>query len=144
MLISSCAATLNNYVQKNVEHNLLRSIIMAALWNRAGYYIYALWFLLLSIFFFSCLFSAVADWMSTILLHIVSPQCEFRMQIADLKRAARGWLKIQNAKMTKTPSWHHRTSLSLSGYIFATKACIDNRKKNSLNSSVSPHVLTIQ
>jgi len=52
MLISSCAATLNNYVQKNVEHNLLRSIIMAALWNRAGYYIYALWFLLLSIFFF--------------------------------------------------------------------------------------------
>jgi len=73
MLISSCAATLNNYVQKNVEHNLLRSIIMAALWNRAGYYIYALWFLLLSIFFFSCLFSAVADWMSTILLHIVWP-----------------------------------------------------------------------
>jgi len=28
---------------------------------------------------------------------------------------------------TKTPYEHHRTALS--GYIFATKACIDNRKK---------------
>jgi len=27
----------------------------------------------------------------------------------------------------KSPSAHHRTTLS--GYIFATKACIDNRKK---------------
>jgi len=27
----------------------------------------------------------------------------------------------------KSPSWHHPTALS--GYIFATKACIDNRKK---------------
>jgi len=27
----------------------------------------------------------------------------------------------------KSPSWHHPTILS--GYIFATKACIDNRKK---------------
>jgi len=35
-----------------------------------------------------------------------------------------------------SPSAHHRTALS--GYIFATKACIDNRKKNLLNSSVSP------
>jgi len=26
-----------------------------------------------------------------------------------------------------SPSWHHRTTLS--GYIFATKARIDNRKK---------------
>ena len=29
--------------------------------------------------------------------------------------------------MQKSPSWHHRTILS--GYIFATKARIDNRKK---------------
>jgi len=42
---------------------------MAALWNRAGHYIFVLWFLLL---FFSRLFSAVADWMSAILLHILS------------------------------------------------------------------------
>jgi len=38
---------------------------MAALCNRAGHYIFALWFLLLS--FFPRLISAVADWMSTIL-----------------------------------------------------------------------------
>ena len=34
----------------------------------------------------------------------------------------------------KSPSAHHRTNLS--GYIFATKACIDNRK-NLLNSNIS-------
>jgi len=40
----------------------------------------------------------------------------------------------------KSPSWHHRTNLS--GYIFATKARIDNRKKNLLSSDMSstcPH-----
>ena len=45
-------------------------------------------------------------------------------------------LKIQDAKMAKnSPSAHHRPTLS--GYIFATKACIDNRKKNLLNSNTS-------
>jgi len=34
------------------------------------------------------------------------------------------------------PSGHHRTTLS--GYIFATKARIDNAKKNLLNSNISP------
>ena len=39
----------------------------------------------------------------------------------------------------KSPSGHHRTTLS--GYIFATKACIDNRKKtlSSNISSTCPH-----
>jgi len=35
----------------------------------------------------------------------------------------------------KSPSRHHRTNLS--GYIFATKACIANRKKNFVNSNTS-------
>jgi len=49
-------------------------LIMVALWNRAGHYIFILWFLLLSsIFFFPRLFSAVADWMSTIPPHMVWP-----------------------------------------------------------------------
>ena len=41
---------------------------------------------------------------------------------------AHGSLKIQDAKKIakKTSSAHHRTTLS--GYIFATKAYIDNRK----------------
>jgi len=40
----------------------------------------------------------------------------------------------------KSPSGHHRTTLS--GYVFATKACIDNRKKifiTSNTSSTCPH-----
>ena len=45
-------------------------------------------------------------------------------------------LKIQDAKMTQKncPSAHHRTTLS--GYIFTTKAYIDSRKKNLLNSNI--------
>jgi len=35
----------------------------------------------------------------------------------------------------KSPSGHHRTNLA--GYTFATKACIDNRKKDLLSSNVS-------
>jgi len=57
------------------------------------------------------------------------------IQNAGLKCAARGSMEIQDAKMTqKSPSAHHRATLS--GYIFATKACIDNRKK-FLNSNIS-------
>jgi len=48
---------------------------------------------------------------------------------------------MQDAKIAKkSPSAHHRTTLS--GYIFATKAHIDNRKKNLLSSNISsrcPH-----
>jgi len=65
-----------------------------------------------------------------------------RIQNAGFKCAACGSLKIQNAKITqkKSPAAHHRTTLS--GYIFATKANIDHRKKNLLNSNISstcPH-----
>ena len=40
-----------------------------------------------------------------------------------------------NTGRKKSPFWHHRTTLS--GYIFATKALIDNRKKTLLNSNTS-------
>jgi len=54
------------------EHLLHRTnaLIMAALCNRAGHYVFALWFLSS---FFPCLISAVADWISTILPHMVWP-----------------------------------------------------------------------
>jgi len=43
--------------------------------------------------------------------------------------------KWRTQKIAKNaPSGHHRTTLS--GYIFATQACIDNRKKNLLNSNI--------
>jgi len=51
-----------------------------------------------------------------------------RIYDAGLKRAARGSLKIQDAKCRqKSPFRDHRTILS--GYIFATEARTDNRKK---------------
>jgi len=51
---------------------------------------------------------------------------------------------MQDAKKIakKLPSGRHRTTLS--GYIFATKAHIDNRKKNLLSSNISstcPHIM---
>ena len=47
-------------------------IFMVALRNRADHYIFILWFLSSSIFF-PRLISAVGDWMSTILPHMVWP-----------------------------------------------------------------------
>jgi len=84
-------------------------------------------------FFFPHLISAVADWMSAILPHY--GVALVRISDAGLKRAARGSLEMQDAKIAKkSPSVHHRTNLS--GYIFATKAHIDNRK-NELSSNTS-------
>ena len=105
-------------------------LIMAALCNREGHYIFTLRFLSSSIFlsFFPRLISAAADRMSTI--HGVAL---VRIWNAGVNCAARGSLEILDAK--KSPFWHHRTTLS--GYIFGTKACIDNRKKNLLNSNTS-------
>jgi len=82
----------------------------------------------LFVFFFPCLISAAAGWMS--LTHGVAL---VRISNAGLKGAARGSLQMQDPK--KSPSGHHPTTLS--GYIFATKACIDNRKKNLLSSNIS-------
>ena len=48
--------------------------------------------------------------------------------------AARCKCRTQKSRQ-KSPTGHHRATLS--GYIFATKACIDNRKKNLLSSNTS-------
>jgi len=61
------------------------------------------------------------------------------MQVWNVLRAAR-WKYGTQKIAKKSPSGHHRTSLS--GYIIATKACIDNREKNLLSSNISstcPH-----
>jgi len=72
-----------------------KGLVMAALWNRAGHYIFILWFLSIFMvalcnradhyifilflssffffFFFPRLISAVGDWMFTILWHMVWP-----------------------------------------------------------------------
>ena len=109
-------------------------IFMAALCNRGSlYFCPVVYFYLSSIFYLSFfsprLISAATDWMSTILLHMAWPSCEFRiMQVWNVLHAARCKCKCRTQKSRqKSPSGHHPTTLS--GYIFATKACIDNREK---------------
>jgi len=60
------------------------------------------------------------------------------MQVWNLRHAARWKHRTQQSRQ-KSPSGHHRTTLS--GYIFATKAHIDNRKKivKQHMSSTCPH-----
>ena len=53
---------------------LCLALVMVALWNRADHYIFIMSFIpLLSVFFFPRLISAVADWMSAILAHMMWP-----------------------------------------------------------------------
>jgi len=56
------------------------------------------------------------------------------MQVWNALHSARCKYRTQKS-LQKSPSRHHRTTLS--GYIFATKAYIDNRKKNLLSSNIS-------
>ena len=69
--------------------------------------------------------------MSTILPHIscglsVNLECVSEMCCTRL---------AENTGRKKLPFWHRRTTLS--GCIFAAEACIDNRKKNLLNTYTS-------
>jgi len=105
---------------------VLCCFFMAALCNR-GHYIFCpvlSIFLLLSSIFFSRLISAVADWMSTILRHMVWPYAnlECKSETCCTRFAV-------NTGRKKSPSQHHRSTLS--DHIFATKARIDNRKKKT-------------
>jgi len=108
---------------------------MAALWNRAGHCIFMLWFLSSIYVLFS---SPNLSGRRLDVYHTSTHGVALaRIKNAGLKRAARGSLKIQDAKSRqKSPSGHHRTTLL--GYIFATKAHIDNRKKLvKLSSNIS-------
>jgi len=95
-------------------------------------------FFFLLLFLFPCLISAVGDWMSAILPHMVWPQCKFRMQVWNVLHVTRWKYRTQKSRQ-KSPSRHHRTTLS--GYILATKARIDNRKNllSTNMSSTCPH-----
>jgi len=78
-----------------IYHTLNTSIFTATLWNRAGYYIFVLWFLLFSIFFSSPILSHRKLDVYHTSTHGVTL---VRIQDAGLKRAARSSLKIQDAK----------------------------------------------
>jgi len=88
-----------------------------------------LWFVLLSSFFFLLFSSPNLSRRRLCVCHTSTHGVALvRIEDADLKPAARGSLKTQDAKMSpKIATGHHRTTLS--GYIFATMAPIDNREK---------------
>jgi len=64
----------------------------------------------------------------------LSAKLEYRSEMCCTRLAG-------NAGPKKSPSVHHHATLL--GYIFATRARIDNQKKNLLSSHISPCVLTI-
>jgi len=114
-----------------------KTLIMVALCNRADHYIFILFlssffFFLLSFFSSPNLSGRKLDVYHT-LAHDVAL---VRISNAGLKCAARGSLQIQDAK--KSSSRHHRTTLS--DHIFATKACIDNRKKKLVKQQYLLHM----
>jgi len=76
-----------------------------------------------------CKFQRVSRFGSVTARHSsIGRQPNFAALSRGLKCAARGSLQIQDAKKSpKSPSGHHCTTST--GYIFATKARIDNRKK---------------
>jgi len=104
------------------------SLFMAALWNRAGHYIFALWFLLSSFFLLS-FFLALSQRLEIGCLSYIHTWCglsanlECTSEMCCTRLAGNAGPK-NIAK--KSPSAHHSTTLL--GYIFATKAHIDNRK----------------
>jgi len=64
------------------------------------------------------------------------PKCEFQKQVWNVLHAVRCKYRMQKI-IKNLPPGHHRTTLS--GYIFATKAWIDNRKKNCQAAIFPPH-----
>ena len=118
--------------------SLASYVSVAALWTRADHYIFALCFLS----FFFLLFSSPNLSCHRFGVYHTSTHgvALARIKNASLKCAARGSLEMQDPKNRQnSSSGHHRTILA--AYIFANKACIDNRKKllNSNIFSTCPH-----
>jgi len=102
---------------------------MVAVCNRAGHYIFALWFLLSSFFLvFPRLTLAVTDWMSTILHTWCGLSANFNLECRSEMCCTRLTENTAHKNRQKFAIWAPLHNLS--GYIFATKACIDNQKKN--------------
>ena len=109
---------------------------MVALCNRADHYIFILF--LLSFFSSPNLSGRRLDVYHTSTHGVALVRIKNAGLKINVLHAARWKYRTQKCRQ-KSPSWHHRTSLS--GYIFATKALIDNQKKLlSINiSSTCPH-----
>jgi len=111
-------------------------LVMAALRSRCGHYIFALWFLFIYLlsFFYS---SPNLSGRTVDIYHTSTHGVRIRMQVWNMLHAARYKYRTQKW-CKKSPSWHHPTTLS--GYIFATKACIDNQKKKLVKQQYLHHM----
>ena len=89
-------------------------------------------------FFFPRLFSAVADWMSTILPHMIWPKCEFRMQVVwNVLHGARWSTGRKNCpKIARL-----RTIGQICRAISSQLWHISTMGKKLLNSNISPTCL---
>jgi len=103
---------------------------MAAVHSRCGHYIFVLF---LSSFFLG-FFLASSQWSQTGCLPHLHTWCGFSANLEC--RSEMYCMRLpENTGCQKSPSRHHCATLS--GCIFAAKACIDNLKKNLLNSNNS-------
>jgi len=94
-----------------------------ALWNRAGHYIFALWFLSIFYLFY---FLASSQRPQIGCLPYFRTWCGLSANLKCTCEMCSTWLAATTGRK-KSPFWHHRTTLL--GYIFGTKTRIDNRKK---------------
>jgi len=112
---------------------------MAALPSRRGHYIFALWFLLLSSFLFPRLISAIAEWMSTILLYTwcgLSANLELRSEMCCTLLAGNTGRKNH----AKIAIW--APSCNFVGLNLRNQGMYRQSEKNLLNSMISstcPH-----
>jgi len=122
-------------------------LVMAALHSRCGHYIFILWFLtfFLLFSFFPRLISTVADWMCTILPHMVWPYCKFRMHVWNVLHATR-W-KYRTQKIAKNSTEVSQTlqdvwpSAGLVRYIYIFGGCCPLRDFCQLQNSLYVQVL---
>jgi len=121
---------------------------MTALWNRAGHYIFVLWFLLSSYLLMAALRTRCGHYIFVLFLfsfflsffpRLISADRRLdvyytsapgvalvRIYNACLKCAARGSLEMHDSKNCQK----FTIAQNLTGYIFAAKARIDSRKKS--------------
>jgi len=103
---------------------------MAALWNRAGHYVFVVWFLLSSTFFFLLFSSPILSRRMLDVYHASTHGVALvRIYDAGLKRAARGSLKYRTQKIVKIR--HLRTIAHLCRAISSQLRHISTIGKNS-------------
>ena len=126
---SRFSRTLTCYGQTDRNSDTRLHVFYSYLWPPyvigQAIYIFILWFLLSSSFLSSPNLSGRRSDVYHTSTHGVAL---VQIYNAGLKRAARDRTQKRGQKIAKkSPSGHHPTTLS--DYIFATKACINNRKK---------------